>query len=275
MKTSQPLLILLAVGLASSLTSIPNRGATDAENRTPLSELSGILHKDDKTIMPYLALDGSGQGCYLRGNSISAHRSGDHVSVRGTLRSELFDATAPDWSTGATAPPPFLKGWVVFLDVQDAKAVADPGPASTEDTPPTKPGPALNCEILTDPAPYPLIVRVTNPLTTAVHLRTYQSTHTTMPPMPNVRVTLTDRTTREAQHCTPVGLGQPRGRIVINPGETRDVPVYYRGLRFKAGTHDLTVSLFDDADVNQTRPLAVTPALLVRETPKTDAAREP
>jgi hypothetical protein len=271
MKTSQPLLIVLAVGLASSLISVPSRGATDAENPTPLSELSGILHKDDKTIMPYLALDGSGQRCYLKGNSISAHRSGNHVSVRGTLRSELLDATAADWSTGAKAPPPFLKGWVVLLDVQDAKAVADPIPASTEDKPPTKPGPTLKCEILTDPVPYPLIVRVTNPLTTAVHLRTFQSTHMTMPPMPNVRLTLTDRTTRETQQCTPVGLGQPRGRIVINPGETRDVPVYYRGLRCEPGNYDLTVSLFDDADVNQNMPLAVTPALLVRKMPRSNA----
>jgi hypothetical protein len=78
----------------------------------------------------------------------------------------------------------------------------------------------------------------------------------TMPPMPNVRVTLTDRATRETQHCTPVGLSQPRGRIVINPGETRDVRVYYRGLRFEPGTYELTVSLFDDADVNQHMPLA-------------------
>jgi hypothetical protein len=284
MKTSQGVLIALAVGLASTLTGVPCRGAPNAENGALLSELSGILHKDDKTIMPYLVLDGSEQHFYVRGSALATHSSGTRIHVKGVLRSELFDATGTDWAKpGAPAPPPFRKGWVVCMAVQEAKVATEPFAHSAEVRSPQPKDAALqttyplHCDVLSDGIPNPLTLRITNPRDTEVRFSTFMSTHTTMWPMPNVRLAITDTATHQTQHYTPVVLTEPRGSYAIAPGDSRDFPIAHRGLKLAPGIHELTVALFDNADTQQKTPVAVSSPQLVRvrKTPRTDAAREP
>ena len=92
-------------------------------NSTNLSELSGILHKGEKTIVPaYLVLDGSSERCYLQGEIIQDIENGAHIYVRGVLHSYLFEHLAgPE-----VAPPPFRKGWVVYMDVRESKSIKEP-----------------------------------------------------------------------------------------------------------------------------------------------------
>lgn len=251
------------------ITAVPSREAP-AGKPTALSELSGIFHTDELTIMPYLILDGSEERCYLRGSALAAHPSGTHLQVKGTLGSELFDATGTDWTTGALAPPPFLKGWVVCMAVEEAKVATEPFVHSAEVSllqakdPDLQAPYRLRCAILSDDIPNPLILRITNPLDTEVRLSTFMSTHTTMGPMPNVRLAITDTATRQTQYYTPVNLTQTRKGFIIAPGESRDFPVYHHGLKLTPGTYELTVSLFDDADIQQKAPIANSSMLCVR-----------
>jgi hypothetical protein len=193
MKSKQGLLILLAVGAAGAPGGVSGQEKPEAGNRTARSKLSGILYKDEKTIMPYLVLDGSDERCYLRGNALAAHPTGTHLQVEGVLCSELFDATGTDWTKpGAPAPPPFRKGWAVYLEVQEVKIATEPLDRTGEASPTEadhrdlQAKQTLNCEILSDGIPNPLIVRLNNPGNAAVRLSTFSSTHATMPPMPNV-----------------------------------------------------------------------------------------
>jgi hypothetical protein len=128
MRASRGLLIAVAVSAVLFLAAVWAQDSTPTGgNETSLAELSGVLHKGEGTIMPYLVLDGSNERCYLRGRSLAAHEPGTRLFVRGSLRSELFDATGTDWrKPGAPALPPFVKGWVVYLDVKEAKAIAEP-----------------------------------------------------------------------------------------------------------------------------------------------------
>jgi len=127
MKTSKELLILLTVGVASVLAWGGGRGAAGPENETPLSEVSGVLHKNEKTIQSFLVLDGSDERCYVRGKALEKVERGAHIYVKGVLRSYLFDATGTDWKRpDAPAPPPFLKGWVICLDVKELKVIQEP-----------------------------------------------------------------------------------------------------------------------------------------------------
>ena len=94
------------------------------------SELTGVLHHQDKAaraIMPYLILDGSNERCYVGGAPLAKHEPGERLYVRGVLRSELFDSTVTDWSKpGMPAPPPLGKGWVIYMDVTDARQINQP-----------------------------------------------------------------------------------------------------------------------------------------------------
>ena len=128
MRTPRSLLMAVAVISVLFLAAMWGQDSTPTGGKeTSLAELSGVLHKGEMTIMAYLVLDGTNERCYLRGRSLAAHEPGTRLLVRGSLRSELFDATGTDWrKPGAPAPPPFVKGWVVYLDVKEAKAITEP-----------------------------------------------------------------------------------------------------------------------------------------------------
>ena len=119
--------LLVAGGMSLAAVAADRNSSRPANDDTTLSELSGVLHKEAKAIMPHLELDGSQLRCYVRGEALAVHERGTRLYVRGTLRSELLDFTGGDWSKpGAPAPPPFRKGWVVYLDVKEAREIAEP-----------------------------------------------------------------------------------------------------------------------------------------------------
>ena len=127
MKTLKELVILLTVAVATVLAGCVSQGPADGEKQTPLTEVSGVLHKGEKSIKPFLVLDGSNERCYVRGKPLQKAERGSRVRVKGVLRSYLFDATETDWKRpGAPAPPPFLKGWVVYLEVKELRLIQEP-----------------------------------------------------------------------------------------------------------------------------------------------------
>jgi hypothetical protein len=127
MRTLKELLILLTVAVAAVLAGCVSQGPADAEKQTPLTEVSGVLHKGEKSIQSFLVLDGSKERCYVRGKPLEKAEQGARVRVKGVLRSYLFDATGTDWKRpGAPAPPPFLKGWVVYLEVKELRLIQEP-----------------------------------------------------------------------------------------------------------------------------------------------------
>ncbi|MFC1735224.1 hypothetical protein ACFL1X_03845 [Candidatus Hydrogenedentota bacterium] len=92
------------------------------DERIDLAELSGVFHRGRKTVQPYyLTLDGSEERCYLRGESLRDLKEGTRISVRGMLRSYLFEHTP-----GPSAPPPFDKGWVIYLQVYKLDVIDRP-----------------------------------------------------------------------------------------------------------------------------------------------------
>jgi hypothetical protein len=135
------LYLVLAVAGSIGLTILGGANAGAVEENWATSELSGVLQKSEKTIMPYLLLDGSDQRCYLRGAPLATHESGTRLHVRGVLRSELFDSTGTDWDKpGMPAPPPLRKGWVVYMEVKEAHVIFGAferpgGPATTRAAP--------------------------------------------------------------------------------------------------------------------------------------------
>ena len=125
------LLLLLAVtGFTCLAIAAANQDDTSVGKAGAASELTGVfLYQDkaEKTILPYLVLDGSNDRCYVQGAPLAKHEPGTRLYVRGTLRSELFDSTPTDWSKpGTPAPPPLRKGWVIYMEVKEARAIAEP-----------------------------------------------------------------------------------------------------------------------------------------------------
>ena len=117
-------LFIVATSLCAGGVS---QGATESETQTPLAEVTGILHEGEKTIKPFLILDGSEERCYVSGKPLARVERGARIRAKGVLRSYLFDATGTDWQRpGAPAPPPFLKGWIVYLDVTDVSLIQEP-----------------------------------------------------------------------------------------------------------------------------------------------------
>ena len=101
-KLLKALLLLPTCGLLISCTEPSN---LEKNSITQPSELSGIFHKGEKTIVPdYLVLDGPNERCYLRlrGGFPRDLKSGAGIYVRGVLRSYLFEH-----SPASYAPPPF------------------------------------------------------------------------------------------------------------------------------------------------------------------------
>ena len=83
--------------VAAALT--PSTGGKDSAtsaDQAPLSKLAGVLHKGEKTIMPYVELEGSRQRVYVRGAALAAYESGARVRMKGVLRSELVDMTGAE-----------------------------------------------------------------------------------------------------------------------------------------------------------------------------------
>ncbi|MFH1267886.1 MAG: hypothetical protein ABIK89_19385 [Planctomycetota bacterium] len=93
----------------------------------PLSELTGTLHGPTKIIERYyLISDGSRERCRLRGRKLKEFKEGTRVCVKGILRSYLFEDSRDYTAPGAPAPPPFRKGWIVYMDVKEIQAIARP-----------------------------------------------------------------------------------------------------------------------------------------------------
>ena len=129
MKMLKKSLVLLTVAIVSVFVGGVSQGATEADKEAPLSEVSGVLHKNlnEKSIHHFLVLDGSKERCYVRGKLLGNIEQGTRIRAKGVLRSYLFDATATDWNRpDAPAPPPFLKGWVVYLDVKEVSVIQEP-----------------------------------------------------------------------------------------------------------------------------------------------------
>lgn len=123
------LLLLLAVaGLTCSAAAIAaQEDASVGKANVTVSELTGVFHRQDKALMPYLVADGSDERCYLRGAPLATRESGTRLYVRGTLRTELRDSTGTDFGRpSAPAPPPFRKGWVIYMEVIDAREIDQP-----------------------------------------------------------------------------------------------------------------------------------------------------
>ncbi len=127
MKMRENSLVLLVVAIARLCAGGVSQGATESETQAPLAEVSGILHKGEKSIKPFLILDGSNERCYLSGKPLAKVERGARIRAKGMLRSYLFDATGADRNRpGAPAPPPFLKGWVVYLEVKEVSLIQEP-----------------------------------------------------------------------------------------------------------------------------------------------------
>lgn len=150
-----PIIVLATVAGAACLTALmcltphasfaapPAAPATaptaEIAEIAPIAEMGGVLHDGEKTIMPYLVLDGSEQRCYVRGRPLAPHHTGTHLLVRGVLRSKLFDDQNDYSRPEAPAPPPFAKGWVVYMEVTEARP---PSPAMRAFEPPPTSRPA-------------------------------------------------------------------------------------------------------------------------------------
>jgi hypothetical protein len=129
----------------------------------------------------------------------------------------------------------------------------------------------LKCEVLLDVLPNPLTLRVLNAQREAFRYSTFMSSHATMPPMPNVRVEVTEPTSRRIRTCTPVVLTEKRSSVVLKPGEAEDIQVYHRGfVDLPPGTYEVAVLLFNDTDSKQQAPIAVSPSITVRIKPRAD-----
>jgi hypothetical protein len=112
--------LAVAVGLALAVAGCKPSTPT---NQTQPAELAGVFHKGEKTIMPYLVLDGSQQQCYVIGAPLAAYESGAHIHVKGVLLSRSSDLPEPGQTPDEPAPPPFRKGCWVYMDVKEAGAV--------------------------------------------------------------------------------------------------------------------------------------------------------
>ena len=237
--------------------------AAGVQQETPRCELSGILHKGEKTIMPYLVLDGSNERCYLRGKELVEFESGARIYVRGVLRSQLFED-----GSGPNAPAPFRKGWVVYVDVNQAQRIEEP--FGGEDAPQKSVGAAatlqgMQCEIFLDAIPNPLTLHLVGAQPEGLTYSTFMSTEATMPPMPNVRVEATATSSGRVRTCTPVVLTEKRASIVLKQGEAADIQVHHRGFEgLPPGIYQVTVLLFSDTDSKQERPIAVSSSVTVK-----------
>lgn len=130
----------------------------------------------------------------------------------------------------------------------------------------------LKCDILFDALPNPLTVRLVNSQREAFRYSTFMSTHATMPPMPNVRVEVTDTSSRRIITCTPVVLTERRRSLVLKPGEAADIQVCHRGFGdLPPGTSEVTVFLFSDTDSKQQTPIAVSRSITVKTKPRSEA----
>lgn len=263
MTISRRLQCMLVIGVMVLPTVVRQHAAAAAEEEAPLCELSGVLHKEKKTIMPYLLLDGSNERCYLRGKVLAEFESGERIHVRGVPRSQLFEDRS-----GPNAPPPFRKGWVVYMDVSQARRIKEP--FGGEDAPQKGVGAAaalqgMQCQILLDAIPNPLTLRVVSAQPEGLTFSTFMSTHATMPPMPNVRVEATDTSSGRIRTCTPVVLTEKRASIVLRRGEAAEIQVHHRGFEdLPPGTYQVSVLLFSDADTRQERPIAVSSSITVK-----------
>ena len=119
---------LLAGAMSAGLTAVSGKEpARDETDKSTASELTGILHVGEMTILPYLTLDGSNERCYVLGPFLREHITGERLRAKGVLRTKLFDYTGTDWrKAGAPQQPPFIKGWVVYLDVTESRVISAP-----------------------------------------------------------------------------------------------------------------------------------------------------
>lgn len=88
-----------------------------------LSELTGVFRIAAKDVERYhIVLDGTDQKCCLRGEVLRDLEDQSRIRVKGTFKSYLFKHTlGPE-----VAPPPFHKGWVIYLDVQELEIIERP-----------------------------------------------------------------------------------------------------------------------------------------------------
>lgn len=112
----------IALVISGLLASCAVSGVQRTED-VPLSELTGVLRVGEKRVERYsLVLDGSCERCNLRGGLLANLEEGTRVRVRGVYRSYLFEHR----TVRNVAPPPFRKGWVVYMDVEDLEVVHEP-----------------------------------------------------------------------------------------------------------------------------------------------------
>ena len=116
-RTIPTYLVLVACGLVIGQATSCTDQNRDVEQ---FSELSGVFHIAGKSVERYyILLDGTEQRCNLRGESLKNLRDGTRVHVKGFLQSCLFEHTAGS----EVAPPPFRKGWVIYLDVKEIRII--------------------------------------------------------------------------------------------------------------------------------------------------------
>jgi len=267
MINARKLLSMFVISLMAQPAVFRQNSAAAAEKETLLSELSGVLHKEEKTIMPYLVLDGSNGRCYLRGKVLANYESGAPVFVRGVLHSQCFEDRS-----GPNAPAPFRKGWVVYMDVNQVQPIKEPfgeekfGQESVSGAATLQP---LQCDIVLEAIPNPLTLRMLGTQSQGLRYGMFMSTHATMPPMPNVRVEVRDTNSGRIRACTPVVPTEKRDSVLLKRGETADIQVYHRGCEdLPPGTYEVSVSLFGDEDAKQQIPIAVSSSITVIAKPQ-------
>ena len=86
-----------------------------------VQELTGVLKKTTKSHSPYkIELDGSTGSFYLRGAVLKGVPEGTRISVKGEIKTELYDSSV---SEGSSASPTH---WQIFMDVKQFKRITKP-----------------------------------------------------------------------------------------------------------------------------------------------------
>ncbi len=126
---------------------------------------------------------------------------------------------------------------------------------------------SLRSEILVNNIPNPLNVHLLNAGSSAYEYCTFMAKHATMPPMPNVRIEVKNRSTGEVKSYVPVVLAEKRKNFSLQTGGIAELSIYHRGVKLAPGDYKVVVLLYQDEDVDQKTPISVSKPLLVSVSP--------
>ncbi len=103
------------------LTAAAALKAEEPKGYTELQSLTGVLKEGMKSEFDFfLQLDGMTGSMNLDGPALAGFKSGDHVMVKGVLKTRLWNPK-PDGS-----PQQQPVHWVIFMEVREVKAIQSP-----------------------------------------------------------------------------------------------------------------------------------------------------